>query len=249
MELARPRRGSVILVHSAAGGVGGALVQLGKVAGCTVVAVVGAPSKVEVARKLGADAIIDKSQGELVARSRKARAERIRRRLRRQRRLHIARELSPSRVAGKARHLRLSQHAPSRHVGRSSRPRPLGIARPRLRSHTALRSSGHDEREPKRPRLQPVVPLRSRRRPHRIDERASRVGSRRENMATSRHALRHVGRRVGPSRARIGAHDRQARARSLRPLRPARRSPPRNVRFSSSKSATLTSTVAALLLR
>ena len=65
MELARPRRGSVILVHSAAGGVGGALVQLGKIAGCTVVAVVGTSGKVEVARKLGADAIIDKSQTSL----------------------------------------------------------------------------------------------------------------------------------------------------------------------------------------
>jgi len=60
-ELAHPRAGQRLLVHSAAGGVGGALVQLGKIAGCEVVGVVGAPHKVEVARALGADHVIDKS--------------------------------------------------------------------------------------------------------------------------------------------------------------------------------------------
>ncbi len=61
-ELAHPRPGSTLLVHSAAGGVGGALVQLGKIAGCRVVGVVGASHKLEVARALGADAVIDKSR-------------------------------------------------------------------------------------------------------------------------------------------------------------------------------------------
>ncbi len=60
-ELAHPRAGQRLLVHSAAGGVGGALIQLGKIAGCTVVGVVGAAHKVEVARRLGADHVIDKS--------------------------------------------------------------------------------------------------------------------------------------------------------------------------------------------
>ncbi len=60
-ELAHPRAGQTLLVHSAAGGVGGALLQLGKIAGCRTVGVVGAPHKVEVARRLGADAVIDKS--------------------------------------------------------------------------------------------------------------------------------------------------------------------------------------------
>ncbi|MHC4550485.1 MAG: synaptic vesicle VAT-1 family membrane protein [Planctomycetota bacterium] len=64
-ELAHPRPGSRLLVHSAAGGVGGALVQLGKVAETTVVGVVGAPHKVEVARGLGADHVIDKSSEDL----------------------------------------------------------------------------------------------------------------------------------------------------------------------------------------
>jgi NADPH:quinone reductase-like Zn-dependent oxidoreductase len=61
-ELVRLRPGQRLLVHSAAGGVGGALVQLGKIAGCVVVGVVGAPHKVEVAARLGADEVIDKSR-------------------------------------------------------------------------------------------------------------------------------------------------------------------------------------------
>jgi NADPH:quinone reductase-like Zn-dependent oxidoreductase len=64
-ELAHPRRGATLLVHSAAGGVGGTLLQIGKSLGCTMVGVVGASSKVDVARRLGADFVIDKSQGDL----------------------------------------------------------------------------------------------------------------------------------------------------------------------------------------
>ena len=59
-ELVRLRAGMTLLVHSAAGGVGGALVQLGKIAGCRVFGVVGASHKREVALRLGADAVIDK---------------------------------------------------------------------------------------------------------------------------------------------------------------------------------------------
>lgn len=57
-ELARPRPGARVLVPSAAGGVGGALVQLARVAGCDVTAVVGAPHKVEAARALGATRVL-----------------------------------------------------------------------------------------------------------------------------------------------------------------------------------------------
>lgn len=64
-ELAHPRPGAKILVHSAAGGVGGCIVQLARRAGCEVVAVVGASHKVEVARKQGADHVIDKSTQDL----------------------------------------------------------------------------------------------------------------------------------------------------------------------------------------
>lgn len=61
IELTHPRPHSTILVHSAAGGVGTALVQLGKAIDCHVIGVVGAPHKVDVVKKLGADAVIDKS--------------------------------------------------------------------------------------------------------------------------------------------------------------------------------------------
>ena len=49
------------IVHSGAGGVGGALVQIAKRLQCRVIAVVGAPHKVAVARQAGADHVIDKS--------------------------------------------------------------------------------------------------------------------------------------------------------------------------------------------
>ena len=64
-HLVHPRGEETALVHSAAGGVGGALVQLGKLAGCRVVGVVGASHKVETARSFGADAVIDKSSEDL----------------------------------------------------------------------------------------------------------------------------------------------------------------------------------------
>jgi NADPH:quinone reductase-like Zn-dependent oxidoreductase len=60
-ELAHPRPGAKLLVHSAAGGVGGALVQLGRLAGCEVTGVVGATHKLETLTRLGVDHAIDKS--------------------------------------------------------------------------------------------------------------------------------------------------------------------------------------------
>lgn len=59
--LAAPRPGAHLLVHSAAGGVGSALCQLGRAAGCRVTAVVGAPHKVAAAERAGAHHVIDKS--------------------------------------------------------------------------------------------------------------------------------------------------------------------------------------------
>jgi NADPH:quinone reductase-like Zn-dependent oxidoreductase len=64
-ELAHPREGSTVLVHSAAGGVGGSLVQLAKIAGCEVVGVVGGTHKIETAQYHGADHVIDKSKQNL----------------------------------------------------------------------------------------------------------------------------------------------------------------------------------------
>lgn len=63
--LGRPRRGERCLVHSAAGGVGGALLQLANVAGMEAVGVVGASHKVSTAEGFGASAVIDKSTEKL----------------------------------------------------------------------------------------------------------------------------------------------------------------------------------------
>ena len=64
-ELLHPRPGDTWLVHSAAGGVGNALAQLGRLAGCRVIGVVGAAHKRDSALAAGCDAVIDKSQGQL----------------------------------------------------------------------------------------------------------------------------------------------------------------------------------------
>src|SRR5690606_33075194 len=63
--LARPEKGAMVLVHSAAGGVGSALVQIARHLGCHVVGVVGSSHKVDVVRALGAEAVIDKSREDL----------------------------------------------------------------------------------------------------------------------------------------------------------------------------------------
>jgi synaptic vesicle membrane protein VAT-1 len=74
-ELVRLRPEMRVLVHSAAGGVGGALLQLGKIAGCRMVGVVGAAHKVDAARRLGADEVIDKSHKPLWAAAERAALE------------------------------------------------------------------------------------------------------------------------------------------------------------------------------
>jgi len=60
--LAAPRKGARVLVHSAAGGVGGALCRLARILGCEVTGVVGSTHKVDTARKAGAHHVIDKSK-------------------------------------------------------------------------------------------------------------------------------------------------------------------------------------------
>jgi len=67
VELARLRPGNRVLIHSAAGGVGGSMVQLAKAHGCEVTGVVGRSHKVETARSHGADHVIDKSEENLWA--------------------------------------------------------------------------------------------------------------------------------------------------------------------------------------
>lgn len=60
-----PRPGMRVLLHSAAGGVGGAFCQLARLDGLEVVGVVGASHKVEEARRLGAAHVIDSSRQDL----------------------------------------------------------------------------------------------------------------------------------------------------------------------------------------
>lgn len=64
-ELAAAKPGMRLLVHSAAGGVGGALCQLARVAGCRAIGVVGRSAKVQTALDAGAHAVIDKSREDL----------------------------------------------------------------------------------------------------------------------------------------------------------------------------------------
>lgn len=59
--------GETLLVHAAAGGVGSAAVQLGTAAGARVIGVVGSAAKAEVARKAGADVVVDRSTQDVVA--------------------------------------------------------------------------------------------------------------------------------------------------------------------------------------
>ena len=54
-----------VLIHSASGGVGSSLVQFCKMAGATVVGVVGGQHKLDYANSLGADYVIDKSNDDL----------------------------------------------------------------------------------------------------------------------------------------------------------------------------------------
>ena len=70
--LARASAGEWVLVHAAAGGVGSALVQLARAAGCRVVGVVGGAQKVEAARSLGAEVVIDRTRPGLWAQARRA---------------------------------------------------------------------------------------------------------------------------------------------------------------------------------
>jgi NADPH2:quinone reductase len=58
--------GETLLVHAAAGGVGSGAIQLGKAAGARVIGVVGGPQKAALARKLGADLVVDRYEEDFV---------------------------------------------------------------------------------------------------------------------------------------------------------------------------------------
>ena len=63
LQRGRLRAGETLLVHGAAGGVGLATVDMGKLMGARVIATARAPERLEVCRRLGADHVIDYSRG------------------------------------------------------------------------------------------------------------------------------------------------------------------------------------------
>ena len=63
LQRARLQPGETLLVHGAAGGVGLATVDVGKLLGARVVATARSPERLAVCRKLGADHVIDYSRG------------------------------------------------------------------------------------------------------------------------------------------------------------------------------------------
>ena len=63
LERGRLRAGETLLVHGAGGGVGLAAVDVGKLMGATVIATAGSEAKLAVARKLGADHLINYREG------------------------------------------------------------------------------------------------------------------------------------------------------------------------------------------
>jgi NADPH2:quinone reductase len=65
-------RGETLLVHAAAGGVGTAAVQIGKALGARVIATAGSADKLEVARRCGAEVLIDYRQEDFVERVKQA---------------------------------------------------------------------------------------------------------------------------------------------------------------------------------
>ncbi len=71
-EQQRVRENERWLVHSAAGGVGSALLQMGRLASAHVVGVVGASHKIAAAEKLGCNVVLDKSTTPWIAAARAA---------------------------------------------------------------------------------------------------------------------------------------------------------------------------------
>ena len=65
-------KGQTVVVHAAAGGVGQAAIHLAKLAGARVIATASSPEKLEVARKPGADVLVDYTKDDFVAATRDA---------------------------------------------------------------------------------------------------------------------------------------------------------------------------------
>ena len=67
LDIGRPRAGETIVVSAAAGAVGSAVVQIGKIMGCRVVGIAGGTEKCDFVTSLGADACIDYKNEDLNA--------------------------------------------------------------------------------------------------------------------------------------------------------------------------------------
>lgn len=61
----QPQTGETWLVHSAAGGVGSAILQLGRLCGARMLGVIGGAHKIDHARAMGAEEVLDKSSGSI----------------------------------------------------------------------------------------------------------------------------------------------------------------------------------------
>ncbi len=72
METGGLRMGESVLIHAASSGVSTAAIQLAKAAGAFVVATGSTPDKLEYARGLGADAVVDSAGGDIVTATRAA---------------------------------------------------------------------------------------------------------------------------------------------------------------------------------
>jgi NADPH-dependent curcumin reductase CurA len=68
IDVGRPEPGDTLVIGSAAGAVGAVVGQIGKIAGCRVVGIVGGPQKASyITNELGFDAVIDRHKDEIIA--------------------------------------------------------------------------------------------------------------------------------------------------------------------------------------
>ncbi|MEO6885380.1 MAG: zinc-binding dehydrogenase [Jatrophihabitantaceae bacterium] len=72
IEIGRLRLGESVLIHAGSSGVSTAAIQLAKAGGARVIATVGSDEKIEYARRLGADVVVNSRTGDVVAAAREA---------------------------------------------------------------------------------------------------------------------------------------------------------------------------------
>ncbi|MCM2393510.1 zinc-binding dehydrogenase [Streptomyces albipurpureus] len=72
IEIGKVRLGETVLIHAAGSGVSTALIQLAKASGARVITTVSSDAKVEYARGLGADVVVNSTTGDVVAAAREA---------------------------------------------------------------------------------------------------------------------------------------------------------------------------------